>query len=96
MNYKYYLVVSFCCGDIWKTQEEIENILGRSDGSGFGFGARDLSYYFNHLGSLKAAVRKVRRMGKKIKCEAWEYVRSHDNFGVADYDEKKLSLKGVK
>lgn len=86
--YRYYLVVSFRCGDIWKTEEEVEKILGRAPGSGCGFGTRDLSYYFNHLGSLKSAVRKVRRMGKKIKCEAWEQ--------VDEYEEKKISLRGVK
>lgn len=86
MENKYYLVVSFRSGDIWEIQAEVENILGRSSGSGCGFGA-DMSYWFNHLGSLKAAVRKVRRMPRKIKCEAWKQ--------LDEYEQKKISLRGI-
>jgi hypothetical protein len=86
--YKYYLVVSFCGGNFYEIEEEVEKILGHAPGSGYGFGCRDLSYYFNHLSSLKAAVRKVRRWPRKIKCEAWE--------NIDDYEQKKISLKGVK
>ena len=83
---RYYLCVSFrgpC-----EIEEEIEELLGRAPGSGSGFGSRDLSYYFNHLGSLKAAVRKVRRMPRKVRCEAWENLDA--------YEQKKISLRGVR
>lgn len=93
--YRYYLALSFG-GDTGTIEEEIYNLLGISDGSGAGFGKRDLSYYFNNKNSLRAAVRKVRRLRRKIKCEAWE-----NNINVSPdedeyYDQKPVSLKGIK
>jgi len=88
MKDKYYLDLSFS-GDIWKIQKEVEELLGLSDGSGCGFGYRDLSYYFNHKNSLYAAARKVRRMPRRIRCTAYEYIND-------DYDTKEISLKGIK
>lgn len=84
---EYYLSLTFG-GDVWKIQDEVEEILGDSSGSGFCLmtGKRDLSYDFNNLSSLKAAVRKVRRMPRRIKCEAWDM----------EGDWEKVSLRGIK
>ena len=88
MSKSYYLSLSFSCGEIWKIEEEIEKVLGNCDGSGYGFGARDMSYRFNNKQSLLASVRKVRRMPRRIKCEAWD-------ISVED-DEKEVSLRGIR
>jgi hypothetical protein len=92
----YYLLLSFGAGaDMWDVEDEIKDVLGRySDGSGCGFGRRDLSYYYKNLNSLKAAVRKVRSLPRRIKCEAWDYtsIDGEDyNFGGP-----KISLRGVR
>lgn len=89
----YYLLLSFSASNMWEIEDEIKKVLGRSsDGSGCGFGTRDLSYYYKNLNSLKAAVRKVRAMPRRIKCEAW------DNTNMDDYDADcpKVSLRGVR
>jgi len=85
---EYYLSLSFG-GDIWKIQREIESILGECNGSGFCFvdGKRDLSYDFTDKRSLFSAVRKVRRMPRRIKCKAWD---------TSVEDWKKISLRNVR
>lgn len=91
---EYYLLLSFNANDdMWDIEDEIKDVLGRySDGSGCGFGRRDLSYYYDNLNSLRAAVRKVRRMPRRIKCEAWDYSNIDDDFD----NFPKVSLKGVR
>lgn len=88
---KYYLAVSYEAGmDYGIIQGEIENILGYSDGSGYGFGRRDLTWNFNNIRSLKSAVKKVRALRRRVKCQAWEWLDD-------DYcDEKRVSLRNVR
>lgn len=88
MNYKYYLHISYQAGLNYDViQNEIESVLGRCSGSGYGFGCRDLTWYFNNIRSLKSAVKKARALPRKITCKAWE---------VIDYDEKEISLRNVR
>jgi hypothetical protein len=88
---EYNLVVSFIAGlDYGKIEDEIECVLGRSHGSGYGFGRRDLSYWFNNKNTLYAAVRKARRLGRRLKCEAWDETNSDE------CESKRVSLRGIK
>jgi hypothetical protein len=90
MNYKYYLHISYLAGlDYGTIQDEIESVLGCSGGSGYGFGCRDLIWYFNNIRSLKSAVRKARALPRRIKCKAWEILNE-------DYDEKEISLRNIR
>jgi hypothetical protein len=86
---EYYLEISFNAGmDYGIIQDEAEDLLGYSNGSGYGFGRRDLSYTFHDLNSLKAAVRKVRRLPRRIKCSATD-ITDGDNW-------KDVSLRNIR
>ena len=48
--------------DYEDTQRKIEKILGRhSDGSGFGFGIRDLSFYYEREAHAIKALKKINK-----------------------------------
>jgi len=89
MTKEYYLEVSFNAGmDYGIIQDEIEDLLGYSDGSGYGFGRRDLSYTFHNLNSLRSAVKKVRSLPRQIKCSATD-ITDDDNW-------EEVSLRNIR
>ena len=94
MAKKYYICVSYQAGlDYGIIQNEIEDLLGSSDGSGYGFGGRDLTWNFNNIRSLKSAIRKVRSLPRRIKCQAWE-ITNEEYDDIDDY--KEISLRNVR
>ena len=86
---EYHLSFTFSGKDVWKVQEEIENILGYSNGSGFDLSThkRDLSYDYECINMLKSDVRRIRKIPRRIKCEVWKF-----NGGEREH----ISLKGVR
>lgn len=54
-----------CVHEGWYTDEDLESCVGKSsDGSGGGFGERDICWYFKHL---KQATDALKRLSKKKK-----------------------------
>ena len=74
--------------NIEEIERKIIKLLGISDASGSGFGQRDLAYYFDNKNSLYTAVKKIKKLSMKVKCEAYDI--THSPYG------KKIILANIK
>lgn len=72
---KYLLELVFPADEnMWVNDSKITKVLGLCDGSGYGFGERDMAYYFKNIKDLNRAVKKLKALdcGGKVRATIQE------------------------